>query len=283
MLKIDSQIQKSIISRSHKLNARIINRQDLTNDLTVLKVLPLKGAIPEFTAGQFINLGIVTGEKSTQVDIVSSFTSEVTRIIRRAYSICSAPLQEEYIEFLIDLVPHGSVTPVLWQLDSGDKLWMEPRARGRFTLENIPRTHNLIMICTGTGVAPFVSMLRRYKNSNNWKRFVLIQGAKIVENLAYFSELEAIAKEETTVAYYPLLSREPSGSSCQGRRGRVQELFRNGNLGENLELPLDPDKTDVFICGNSEMIESIKAILQPYGFRSGTRAKPGNIHTEKYW
>ncbi|MDP8205271.1 MAG: ferredoxin--NADP reductase [Candidatus Electryonea clarkiae] len=283
MLKIDSQTNVRDRSQVQPLNARVIDRQDLTERLTILRISYESGDTLPFKAGQFVKLGIVADNDLGNNYSLSSIVPKRNQMVQRAYSICSSPAQTGYLEFLIDLVPHGNLTPKLWRLNKGDRLWMEPRARGKFTLDGIEEHQNIFMVCTGTGIAPFISMLSQYVSKERWNRLVLVHGARNFKHLAYYDEILALAQENISISYIPLLSREPDDSDWQGCRGRVQRLFHKDEIEQITNVKLNPERSHAYICGNTNMIKTMTDLLGNWNFTKGSNSKPGNIHSERYW
>lgn len=263
-----------------QLNASVSEREEIAEGLWIVKVVSDEGPLPEFVAGQYAELGF-TREFLEQAGIDPG--KGKAAIVRRAYSIASAPGETESLEFLIVKVDDGVLTPQLYQLPVGGKLWLGPKIKGKFTLENIPRGKNLVMVATGTGLAPYISMLREYRSDPLWDRYVVIHGTRVSEDLAYRDELENIASKDERVVYIPTVTREPEGSSWSGLRGRVGVALEQDAFRELVGTALDPATCHVFLCGNPAMIDSVRESLEGVGFNKHSRRNPGNIHFERYW
>lgn len=232
-----------------------------------MRVEPRGWTLPHFEPGQWATLGLPDPEGEG-------------RFLRRVYSIASAP-DQPHLEFYIQLVKEGEFTTRLWHLHPGDALWVAPNIAGFFTLEPVPAGADLALFSTGTGLAPFVSMLRHFP-AGRWRRCVVAHGARCVAELGYRDELTALA-ERGEVVYLPLVTREPEGSGWTGRRGRVQSLLEGDAWEQAVGAPLDPACWHVFLCGNPEMIDDIDARLKARGFTHHRRSTPGNLHFERYW
>lgn len=204
-------------------------------------------------------------------------------MVRRAYSIASAAGPADALEFLVARVAEGKLTPKLWTVEEGGRLWMDDAAEGHFTLERVPPDRDLIMIATGTGVAPFVSMLRTFRAAPPWHRALLVNGVRYAADLSYRDELEALASDPSRLVYVPVVSREPEGSPWAGLRGRVQQVLEPTAYRSLTGSPLDPTRCHVMLCGNPLMIESTAAMLCQQGFCVHEPGQPGNIHFERYW
>ncbi|MFQ5807825.1 MAG: ferredoxin--NADP reductase [Phycisphaerae bacterium] len=267
------------------LNATIAERDDLNDNLCVIRVRPDSGRIPEFEPGQFITLGLLYEECS---DRAASSDREAPpqarmRSIRRPYSIASSDRGVDYLEFLIVLVERGRLTTRLWKVEQGGRLWMGDRIHGDFTLTGVPADKDLVLVSTGTGIAPYMSMLRRYRGQGRWRRLVMINGVRKVNDLAYREELEAAARRDPTITYIPLVSRARDATEWAGLRGRVQLALASEIYERHVGAPLDSRECHVFLCGNPQMIQGVEKLLVPRGFRLHTKKTPGNLHYERYW
>ncbi len=246
------------------LNATLVERRDVNDELCIMRVLPDTG-VPEFLPGQFTRLGLVEeGQKP--------------HVVKRAYSIGSAASDKQGMDVCLIQVPGGRLTPRLWALRQGERLWVDPRANGDFTLEHVPHGQVLVMIATGTAVAPYVSMLRTYPSSR-WKKLIVVHGVRRVIDLAYDAELQGFAARGAAT-YVPVVSREPSFA---GRQGRVQQVFEPDAYQSIVGEPLTPEHTHVYLCGNPEMVKGLRDWLHPLGFTVATRTHRGNLHVERYW
>jgi ferredoxin--NADP+ reductase len=160
---------------------------------------------------------------------------------------------------------------------------MDEKIRGHFTLDHAPADKDLVMISTGTGIAPFISMLRAFRGKSRWRRLVIIHGVRRVNELGYRQELEEAIRSDPTVSYIPVVSREPADSDWPGLRGRVQLALADETYQDVVGAVLEPAQCHVFLCGNPEMIKSVQAMLEERGFRVHNKKNPGNIHFERYW
>lgn len=260
-------------------NATVIERVDLTDVLSIVRVRPDAGVVPPFVPGQFIRLGL---PRMPAAGAVPSGSAARVRYTRRAYSIASSPNVTDHLELFVVRVEAGELTPKLWELSVGGRVWMDDTAKGEFTLDLAPPGKDLVMVATGTGVAPFVSMLRTYRGSGRWRRFVIIHGARYAADLGYRQELEAAAAAEPNVVYVPLVTRE-SGGAWTGLGGRVQTALEPATYARLVGAPLDPGDCHVFLCGNPAMIDAVEALLHERGFVTDARDARGNIHFERYW
>lgn len=261
-------------------NATVISRRDLSAALAILRVRPDDAPIPDFVPGQFIQLGLPSSGAGSDA---------AAKLDKRAYSIASSPADKEAFELLIALVPGGRLTPSIWTLRAGDVCWIDPHPLGLFTLEHVPPGKDLVLVATGTGIAPYVSMLRSYAlgrplhRPERWNRCVVVHGVRRASDLAYLDEIRSLCAGDPSLAFYPTLSREPEISQWSGLRGRVQSVLSTELGHPRPDTLLRPERCHVFLCGNPSMIEEVRALLVARGFTPGSPRRGGNLHTERYW
>jgi len=232
--------------------ARILERRDVSQDLCILRVDP--GGRLEYRAGQYATLGFEHDGVRTE----------------RAYSLVSSP-DEDTLEFFVELVPEGGLTPHLFQLQPGDTLLCRKIAKGRFLLDLRSGRTNHLLISTVTGIAPFVSYVRTLYR--DWKgaagpmpgehKFFCLQGASHSFEFGYREELERLASEVPWFEYVPTMSRPWDDAQWTGETGRVDDLLRKY---EHV-WGLGPDKTTAYLCGHPKMIENSRGILQRAGWK----------------
>lgn len=233
-------------------SARILDRRDLSADLCILRVDP--GGPLEYRAGQYATLGIERDGVRTE----------------RAYSMVSSPY-EEALEFFVELVPHGGLTPGLFRLQAGDALLCRKIAKGRFMLALQSGRTNHLLISTVTGIAPFVSYVRTIYR--DWKsganpmpgehKFFCLQGASHCFEFGYREELEGYASDGPWLQYVPTVSRPWDNPQWTGEIGRVDDLLR-----KHIEVwKLRPDETTAYLCGHPKMIENSRGILHRAGWK----------------
>jgi ferredoxin--NADP+ reductase len=264
-------------------NATLIERQDVTEELSIVKVRGDGGFVPEFKAGQFVTLGLPRAEESAS-STESGGTATRVRLVRRAYSIASSPEQRDYLELYVVLVAGGKLTPRLWTVDHGGRLFMDPRIMGEFTLDGISPDMDLVFVATGTGVAPFISMLRSYCGGHRWRQCMLIHNVRKAAHLGYRQEMEALSRQYKDFIYVPIVSGEDGiEPDWTGLCGRAQTVLDEQKYTELTGSPLDPQRCHVFLCGNPAMIVDVQKLLEDRGFKTHSKKEPGNIHFERYW
>lgn len=258
-------------------NATIVRRRDVGERVVLLWVRPDSGAVQDFEPGQFIQLGWPRPRAA------DAGPEERVRFVKRSYSIASSPAEREGYELCLALVQEGTLTPRLWELSEGARVWCNDAPVGHFTLARVPHGARLVLVATGTGIAPYVSMLRRYRGTGRWHDVCIVHGARAAADLPYDDELRQAARADASVRYVPVLSREPAASGWRGARGRVQSVLEPAAFARAAGWPLDPAEAHVFLCGNPAMIEHVRALLEGRGFRPNLAAGPGNLHFERYW
>ena len=266
------------------LNAVVSQKIEVAPGLMVLRVVPAGWQLPEFTPGQFAVLGLPPDAPRCPGSDIEDQAPRPDRLIRRAYSIASSSVSREYLEFYINLVESGSLSPRLFALAAGDRLWMGPRLTGSFTLAEAPPHNHLALVATGTGLAPYMSMLRTLLPTDGDRQIAVLLGARHSWNLGYHAELKTMERLCSNFHYVPTVSRPAEEIvPWSGRTGYVMELWRSPVLAERWGFRPDPSDTSVFVCGNPAMIDDMCELLSAEGFREHTRGDPGDIFIERYW
>ncbi|QDU70366.1 ferredoxin--NADP reductase [Mucisphaera calidilacus] len=259
-------------------NARLIERYDFNPELAAFKVAYDDGSEIDFEPGQFTTLGLI------DPDAAPNPRRKGPKLIRRAYSIASSPKVKDHIEFFIVRVDEGALTPKLWQMNVGDPIFMDAKFKGHFSLDGVPDGKDLVLVSTGTGLAPYLSMLKTYQHTGRWNKLVILHGCRVAIDLGYRDELEKIAAEDDSVIYLPMCTREPEDSDWKGLRGRVPIALDPEMYKELTGSELTPEQCHVFLCGNPAMIDQCQGELEQRGWKTKGREHPdGNLHFERYW
>jgi ferredoxin--NADP+ reductase len=263
-------------------NATVIGREEIHPDLIVLRVRP-DAELFDFKPGQFGVLGLPGGAPRVPEATPEEPATEPDKLIRRAYSIASSSVERRYIEFYLTLITSGQLTPRLFALKHGSRVFLGPKASGIFTLDRVAPDKSVILIATGTGLAPYISMLRTMLMHETQRKFIVLHGARYSWDLGYRGELESLARLRPNFTYIPSITRPDQDPHFHGRTGRIQNVLEEGAVEKDSGVALDPAQADVFLCGNPEMVKVVKAQLEAKGFAAGDSKNPGNIHVEEYW
>lgn len=267
-----------------ELNAVVSQRIDVAPGLMVLHIVPEGGAVKSFEPGQFAVIGLPAGAPRTPLSDPEPPSPTPDKLIRRAYSIASPSLPGHHLELFITLVRSGELTPRLFALQPGARLWLGPKITGLFTLADVPPDQNLVMVATGTGLAPYMSMLRTRLTAGGGRRVAVLVGARHSWDIGYQAELRTMQRLVPEFTFLPIVSRpaeEPT--PWAGRVGHVQSLWTGGALQEAWGTRPTPADTHVFLCGNPAMVEGMEAQLTGEGFQVHEKGRPGQIHVERYW
>jgi len=267
-----------------ELNAVVIQRIEVSPGLVILRVVPEGWELPDFTPGQFAVLGLPGSAARTVVSDAEDEAPKPDKLIKRAYSIASSSKAKEYMEFYVSLVPSGELTPRLFALQGGDTVWLSPKAHGMFTLADVPRDRHVVFLGTGTGLAPYMSMLRTELTCGSDRHFAVLHGARHSWDLGYRSELMTLRQICSNFTYLPTISRpDEELAPWQGESGYLQDLWQSRSLAEHWGFEPDPETTNLFLCGNPGMIEQMVELLGEEGYSEHTRKEPGQVLVERYW
>lgn len=271
------------IPDSQNYNATVVARIDYTPSLRTYYIQPDQ-ALEPYQAGQYVTLGLESSVPRSGDCLPEARPPQEGKMVLRAYSIASAGFETEVLQFYVAHVPEGTLTPRLWTLEPGDRLQVGRRITGNFTLENA-LTKTVVMVGTGTGIAPFLAMVRQHAAVRPDIRFVLLHGATRRCELGHHGEFRALANALPNFVYLPAISRPHLDPLWKGQIGRLTVFFQEQGrlLAEKARVHLDPTKTDVYLCGSPGMVKDISAILEPFGYQKWSRANPAPLHVEEYW
>ncbi|WP_318487470.1 ferredoxin--NADP reductase [Photobacterium leiognathi] len=241
--------------------AQVIANRHWNNDLFSLS---LQANIEPFKAGQFTNLGL-------EID---------GQMIQRAYSFVNPP-QQPVIDIYATRVSEGLLSPRLHALTAGDTVFISARANGFFTLDEVPQGDHLWLLATGTAIGPYLSILRQGDVWHRFRKIVLIHAVRFAADLSYQAEITQLKQQYgDQLIVQPFVSREPSPLCLTGR---IPQAIADGQLERHVGLTLQPEQSQIMICGNPEMVRDTKQALEARGFIKNLRRKPGQITMEHYW
>lgn len=217
-----------------------------------------------FVPGQFVRLGIAGADGA---------------MVWRAYSIVSPPAAP-HLEFYSIVVPDGPFTQPLARAAVGDSIRIDPTVYGFLRTDRFESGRHLWLLATGTGIAPFVSMV---EDGSAWRRFeriVVVHSVRRADELAYRERFEALADEPpeggATLTYVPTLTAEAA-------RGRITTRLADGGLEAAAGLAIDASQSRLMICGNPSMIRETRALLGARGMMPVRRETPGHYVAENFW
>lgn len=229
-----------------------------------LATLTIEADIEPFEPGQFVNLA-----REVEGDV-----------LRRAYSLASPPGAP--LSVLVNRVDGGAFTPFLLSREPGDSLLVERKPQGFFTLRYVPPAADLWLVATGTGLGPFLSILRSDEALSRFEHVVLVHGVREPSHFAHRAELEAL--ERAHAGKFKLVRAVTRTEATDGAlRGRVTELLSGGELERAAGHALHPERTHLMLCGNPAMTDDMLALLAPRGLVRHRVRKPGHVTIEKFW
>jgi ferredoxin--NADP+ reductase len=197
----------------------------------------------------------------------------------------SAP-HDEFLEFFSIVVPGGEFTSELSRLKAGDTLLVDKQAFGFLTLERFVTGRDLWLLASGTGLAPFLSLLQDFEAWQRFERIVLIYSARTASELAYqplihgLGQLEHLADYADKLTYLPLVTREQAPGCLHGR---ITTLLETGELERTAGLTLEPEHSRLMLCGNPQMIEDTRTLLKRRDLHLSLTRRPGQVAVENYW
>ncbi len=231
-----------------------------------------------FTPGQFLRLGI---QKKHDQD--------PNQIIWRAYSVASANY-EDHLEFYSIIVPNGQFTNELVKLDIGESIFIEKEPYGFLTTARFEGGRDLWLLSTGTGLAPFLSILWDPEVWILYDHIVVVHCVREINELTYQDTLKSYEHNElimdtcqfhrNKLIYIPIVTRE---NMVGALNSRIPNLIKNGALEKKANLPFNLNDTRFMICGNPEMVDDTRKSLNSLGFKTSRRSQPGQIAVENYW
>lgn len=239
------------------LDGRVIENQHWTDTLFSLRV---EAPRLRYEAGQFVRIAL-------------------EEQLARPFSFVNPP-QDPVLEFYGIVVPEGPLSPRLERLKKGDRLYIATNPAGFLVLSEVPDAETLWLVSTGTGIAPFLSILR---TETPWRRFrnlVLVHAVRHARELTYRGLIGEIQHRHHNVFHYvTFVSREAAPGSLAGR---IPAAIRDGRLEQAAGVKLD-QHSHAMLCGNPQMLKDAAAALAERGLRKHRRRNPGHITVESFW
>ena len=246
----------------------LLDVQPLTPSLFSLRTTRDAGF--RFRAGQFARLGVTKADGS---------------VVWRAYSMVSSPF-DEHLDFYSIVVPGGEFTSELSRLREGDELMIDRQAFGYLTLDRFLDGRDLWLLATGTGIAPFLSILQDFEAWERFDSIKLVYSVRESRELAYQSLIAGLEQREYLADYagklqfIPVVTREQHPGALNGR---ITTLIENGELERAAGLELTPEHSRVMLCGNPQMIDDTRQVLKARGLNLSLSRRPGQVAVETYW
>ena len=242
----------------HWLSGRVVENRHWTDALFSLRV---HGPRVNFQAGQFVRIALDTVE------------GDAGSRVARAFSFVNPP-HDPVLECYGVIVPQGPLSPRLARLGAGDTLYVAPNPAGFLVLREVPEADTLWLVATGTGIAPFLSILRTDEPWRRFKRVVVVHAVRQARELTYREVVE-----KTAANYVTFVSREAHPGSLAGR---IPAALQDGRLEAAAGVKIDA-RSHFMLCGNPQMLRDTTAALVARGLRKHRRRAPGHITVESFW
>jgi len=244
---------------SRWLAGRVLENRAWTETLFSLRVEAPR--IP-FEAGQFVRIALdIDAER-----------------VARPFSFVNAPA-DPVLEFYGVIVPEGPLSPQLARLKPGDALHIADNPAGFLVLSEVPQAEDLWLVATGTGIAPFLSILRTEAPWQRYRRVILVHAARRAAELVYGDIIAELQSSRKQFGYVSVVSRETHPASLAGR---IPAAIRDGRL-EAMTQPISAQRSQFMLCGNPQMLKDAAAALSERGLRKNRRRMPGQITVESFW
>ena len=237
------------------LTTKVVENRHWTDTLFSLRV---EGAELNFQAGQFVRIALDIGGQR----------------VARAFSFVNPP-HDPTLEFYGVIVPEGPLSPRLAKLRPGDSLYVAGNPAGFLVLREVPDAETLWLVSTGTGLAPFLSILRTETPWQRFKNIVVVHAVRHANELAYREVIRG-----TRARYVSFVSREAAAGALSGR---IPAAITDGRLEKAAGVALEPRTSHVMLCGNPQMLRDAQAALAARGMRKHRRRTPGHITVESFW
>ena len=246
----------------------LLDVQPLTPSLFSLRVTRDPGF--RFSAGQFARLGVAKADGS---------------VVWRAYSMVSAP-HDEFLDFFSIVVPGGEFTSELSRLREGDTLLIDKQAFGYLTLDRFVDGRDLWLLATGTGIAPFMSILQDFQAWERFDNIKLVYSVREANELAYLDDIAGLEQRDYLAEYagklqfIPVVTREQHPGALNAR---ITTLIETGELERVAGLAFSPERSRIMLCGNPQMIDDTRAVLKARDLQLNLSRRPGQVAVENYW
>jgi ferredoxin--NADP+ reductase len=247
------------------IEGKVVGKKQWTERLLSLQV---SAPAVTFVAGQFARLALPAPPGSKEP------------MLGRPYSFVNPPDGSAH-EFYFNVLPQGPLSPRLAALERDDSVWLLDRANGFFCVAELPDAAAFWCLATGTGLGPFLSILRTEEPWEKFERVVLAHAVRHAADLSY-GELIAslVAARPGRIAFVPFVSRESHRGALSGR---IPDAIRDGRLEAWTGVPLTAANAHAMLCGNPDMVRDTQTVLEQRGMRRHRRREPGHFTVETYW
>ena len=246
---------------------RVLSIRRWTPTLLSIRLTRFKGF--RFTPGHYARLGL-EGEGGT---------------VWRPFSVVSAAY-DEHLEFLAVLVPGGAFSGRLETLAVGETVLVEKASYGFLTLAQLAPGRDLWLLASGSGLGPFVSILREPQVWQDFERLIVVHSVRRAAELAYRADIMSLPNEDifagarAKLRHVPVVTREPDAAPLADR---IPQLLADGRLEDQAGVPLCREDSRVMVCGNPDMARELRGQLTALGFQTSRRNAPGQMAFENYW
>ena len=249
---------------SRWLEGKVIENRQWTGALFSLRVTLGTSAPPlAFEAGQFVRIALDLGGER----------------VARPFSFVNPP-EDPVLEFYGVVVPGGPLSPQLARLAAGNALLIADNPSGFLVLSEVPPAEDLWLVATGTGVAPFLSILRTGAPWQRYRRVILVHGTRHAAELVYHDMIQAVGRAHgDRFISIKFTTREKAPDALEGR---IPAAIRDGRL-EAAGVPISPARSQFMLCGNPGMLKDVAAALAGRGLKKHRRRAPGQITVESFW
>ena len=243
------------------VQGEVVSVKHWTESLYSIKISAPK---VKFIAGQYAKISLIIDNKE----------------VERPYSFVNSP-NEPILEIYSVSVPNGPLSTALQKLKKGDQINISPNGNGFLILNEVPKVKNIWMLATGTGIGPYLSILKTEDSWKNFEKVILVHAVRYNKELTYQKTIKDLKeKYGKKFIYITFVSREKVENSLSGR---IPQSINNGSLEKKANIKILPSNSHIMMCGNPEMLKDTTIELKKIGLKKHRRSSPGHITTENYW
>jgi len=243
------------------VQGEVVSVKHWTESLYSIKISAPK---VKFIAGQYAKISLIIDNKE----------------VERPYSFVNSP-NEPILEIYSVSVPNGPLSTALQKLKKGDQINISPNGNGFLILNEVPKVKNIWMLATGTGIGPYLSILKTEDSWKNFEKVILVHAVRHNKELTYQKTIKDLKeKYGEKFIYITFVSREKVENSLSGR---IPQSINNGSLEKKANIKILPSNSHIMMCGNPEMLKDTTIELKKIGLKKHRRSSPGHITTENYW